>query len=142
MPIFTLASHFQGIMGDLEVPINFPCIRVLSWVWLSAKGTGACLQKVGSCSRSCTQVNYVNENGEVTYVHEYGNGQQRGCQYTDVLIPMMWLVTEHPPFQQKIVKDLRAGFAIDHPVSPFSQWVLQTKENIPNLFRLLLHIYI
>jgi hypothetical protein len=101
--------------------------------WITSK-------KVWSHSRSCSQVNYINENGEITYIHDYGDGPRTGCQYADVLIPMMWLVKEHLPFQQKVVKDLRDGYALDHVISPFSHWVLQTKDGIPNIFRVLLHI--
>jgi hypothetical protein len=83
----------------------------------------------------------VDEKGEVVYIHDFDDDVRTGCEYEDVLIPMMWLVQKHPPFGKKVVKELRNGYALDNAISPFLAWVIQTKDGLPNIYRVLLQIY-
>ena len=64
-----------------------------------------------------------------------------GCEHQDVLLPMMWLAETHPPLMEEFVRNIRPGLPVDYLPAPFSHWVLQTKEGIPNALRMLLHIY-
>ena len=98
-------------------------------------------QRFGQVHTIFIQVKYVDEKGEVVYIHEFDGHAWTCSRYEDVLIPMMWLVQHHPPFGQKVVKELRNGYALDNAISPFLQWVMQTKDGLPNIYRVLLQIY-
>jgi hypothetical protein len=68
------------------------------------------------------------------YIHDFGEGRLQGCEYEDVLIPLMWLVTVHQKLEQDIVNTFRHGLSLNYLPSPFLHWVLQSKEGIPNIF--------
>jgi hypothetical protein len=89
----------------------------------------------------CTKTRYIDEDNGVQYIHGFNDSYITGCQYPDVLIPMMWLTYEHPDLKMEFETKIRPGYAVDYPPAPLSHWVSKSKQGIPNILQMLVHIY-
>lgn len=83
----------------------------------------------------------MNEAGNKVYIHGYDDGIHPYCEYEDVLLPMVWMITVNDKLANIVKMKIRMGFAMDAPACPFQKWVTLINNGRPNMFDLLLRLH-